>query len=119
MTRHVFLVLLRDDQTAIAAYRDHHRRVWPEVAESLRAAGIQSMDIRLLGRTAVMIVDVADGVDVGRAFATHQASGPRVTEWEELMKSLQEPSPDAAPGEWWARMEPIFRLTATKPVVAG
>ena len=26
------------------------------------------------------------------------------------MRSLQEPPPGAAPGEWWARMEPVFSL---------
>jgi L-rhamnose mutarotase len=119
MTRHVFLVHLRDDPAAIAAYREHHRRVWPDVIRSLRGAGVHEMEIRLLGRTAVMIVEVADGVDVRRAFSAHRASGPRVAEWEELMKSLQEPSPDAAPGEWWAQMEPVFRLTANEPAVAG
>jgi L-rhamnose mutarotase len=113
------LIHLRDDPVAIAAYRDHHRRVWPEVIESLRRAGIRSMDIHLLGRTPVMSVEVADGVDVRRAFAAHRASGQPVADWEQLMNSLQEPSPDAASGEWWARMEPIFRLTTTEPAVAG
>jgi L-rhamnose mutarotase len=117
VTRHVFLVHLRDDPAAIAAYREHHRRVWPEVVDSLRLAGVQRMDIHLLGRTAVMIVELADGVDVHRVFTAHQASSPRVVEWEQLMKSLQEPSSDAAPGEWWARMEPVFRLTAKEPAV--
>jgi L-rhamnose mutarotase len=119
MARHVLLVHLRDDPAAIAAYREHHQRVWPEVVESLRRAGIDRMDIHLLGRTAVMIVDVADGTDIRRAFAAHQASSARVAEWEQLMKSLQERSPDAKPGEWWALMEPVFRLPAKAPVVAG
>ena len=117
MTRRVFLVHLRDDPAAIAAYRDHHQRVWPEVVDSLRRAGVHAMDIHLLGRTAVMIVEVGD-VDVRRAFAAHRASSPRVVEWEQLMRSLQEPSPDAAPGEWWAQMEPVFRLAADQPAVA-
>ena len=119
MTRHVLLVHLRDDPAAIAAYRDHHQQVWPEVVESLRRAGVAQMDIRVLGRTVVMIVDLNDGLDIPRVFAAHQASSPRVAEWERLMKSLQEPSPDARDGEWWARMEPVFRLPATRPVVAG
>ena len=116
MTRHVFLVNLRDGPAAIATYRQHHRRVWPEVIDSLRRAGVHAMDIHLLGRTAVMIVEVDDGVDVRRAFVAHRASSPRVAEWEQLMQSLQEPSPDAAAGEWWALMEPVFRLPAKQPV---
>lgn len=119
MTQHALLVHLRDDPAAIAAYREHHQQVWPEVVASLRRAGIERMDIHLLGRTAVMIVEIADGVDIGGAFAAHQAASPRVAEWERLMKSLQEPSPDAQPGEWWAQMTPVFRLPAKSPAVAG
>ena len=118
MTRHVFLVHLRDDPAAIAAYREHHQRVWPDVIGSLRRVGVHAMDICLLGRTLVMIVDVDEGVDVRTAFVTHRASSPRVAEWEQLMQSLQEPSPDAAPGEWWTEMEPVFRLPAKQPAVA-
>jgi len=119
MTRHVFLVHLRDDPAGIAAYRAHHQRVWPEVIRSLRRAGVREMDIHLLGRTAVMMVGVADGVDIRRVFLAHRASSARVAEWEQLMQSLQEPSPDAAPGEWWAQMEPVFSLPAKETAVAG
>lgn len=119
MNRHVLTVNLRNDPAAIAAYREHHRRVWPEVIASLRRAGVKRMDIHLLGRTAVMVVDLADGLDIRRVFASHHASSPRVAEWEQLMKSLQEPPADARPGEWWAAMEPVFRLTEEEPAVAG
>ena len=110
MTRYVLTVDLRDDAAAIAEYRDRHGRVWPEVLESLRVAGVQRMDIHLLGRRVVMVVEVSDGVDVGRVFATHRNSTGRVQEWERLMQSLQEPASDARPGEWWAVMEPVFHF---------
>jgi L-rhamnose mutarotase len=119
MTRHVLMVDLRDDPAGIAAYREHHQHVWPEVVDSLRRAGVKRMDIHLLGRTAVMVVDIADGLDIRRVFQAHQASSARVAEWEQLMTSLQERSPHAAPGEWWATMEPVFRLSDKEPAVAG
>jgi L-rhamnose mutarotase len=118
MTRHVLMVNLRDDPAAIDAYRAHHQRVWPEVVESLRRSGVERMDIHLLGRTAVMVVDLADGLALKQVFAAHQASSPRIVEWERLMKSLQEPSPEAGPGEWWAEMQPVFRMTVKEPAVA-
>jgi L-rhamnose mutarotase len=111
MSRHVLTINLRDDPAAIAAYREHHQRVWPEVVESLRAAGVQRMDIHLLGRRLVMIVEIADGLDIHRVFAKHHATNGRVQDWERLMKSLQEPSADAPPGEGWAVMEPVFHLS--------
>ena len=107
LNRHVLTVNLRDDPAAIATYREHHQRVWPEVVASLRRAGVRRMDIHLLGRRLVMIVELNDGLDIRRVFSNHRASSPRVAEWEQLMKSLQEPS---APGEWWAEMEPVFQL---------
>ena len=109
MTRHVLTVDLRDDPAAIEAYKAHHRRVWPEVVRSLRRAGILEMEIYLLGRRLVMVVDT-DGKDVRRCFAEHAASGPRVAEWEALMKGLQQPPLDDRTGEWWTPMEPVFRL---------
>jgi L-rhamnose mutarotase len=110
MTRHVLTLDLLDDPAMIAAYREHHRRVWPEVIASLRRVGVEQMDIHLLGRRLVMIVEMRDGADYRRAFASHAASNGRVAEWERLMRSLQEPAPDTPPGEWWARMEPVFSL---------
>ena len=110
MTRQVLTVDLRDDPEAIATYVEHHRRVWPEVIASLRQVGVEQMDIRLLGRRLVMIVELRDGADFVSAFGSRVASNGRVAEWERLMRSLQEPVADAAPGEWWARMEQVFSL---------
>ena len=109
MSQYVLTVDLKDDPAAIAAYREHHRRVWPEVIESLRRSGIIRMDIYLLERRGVMILET-DGRDPLRCFAEHRASSPRVAEWEALMKSLQQPPPGGEPGEWWAMMEPVFSL---------
>jgi len=111
MTRYVLTVNLRDDSAAIADYREHHRRVWPEVVESLRHAGVNRMDIHILGRRLVMVLDLNDGLDFRQVFARHLASNPRVREWEQMMRALQEPAADAPPGEWWAVMEPVFRLS--------
>ena len=111
MRRHVLTLDLRDDPAAIAAYREHHQRVWPEVVESLRQAGVHSMEILMLGRRLVMILELNDGLDFRRVFAAHLASNPRVREWEQLTRSLQQPSSDAPPGEWWAVMDPVFRLS--------
>jgi L-rhamnose mutarotase len=103
------MVDLKDDPAVIDRYKEHHRRVWPEVLGSLKRAGIAGMEIFILGRRLVMVVDT-NGHDVQACFAAHVASNPRIAEWEALMKSMQEPPPGGAPGEWWAVMEPVFRL---------
>ena len=110
MTRHLLAVDLKDDAAVIESYKAHHRSVWPEVLSSLRRAGLADLEIYLLGRRLVMLIDLQDGLDVRRVFATHAASHPRVAEWEALMKSMQQPPPGSAPGEWWAAMQPVFHL---------
>jgi L-rhamnose mutarotase len=111
ITRSVLAVDLKDDPSIIERYKMHHRQVWPEVLASLRRAGIVNMDIYILGRRLVMIVDTA-GQDYQRCFAAHASSHPRVVEWEALMRSLQQPPPGATSGEWWTLMEPVFSLSS-------
>ena len=111
MSRHVLTVDLRDDPAAIAAYLEHHQRVWPELQESLRRAGVRHMEILIHGRRLVMILELHNGRSVRDVFADHAASNPRVQEWERLMQSLQEPAAGAPPGEWWAVMDPVFHLS--------
>jgi L-rhamnose mutarotase len=107
---HVLTVNLKNEPGVIETYRRYHRDVWPEVQNSLRQHGVMRMDIHLLGRQLVMVVEMLDGLDYRIAFESHAASSQRVAEWERLMKSLQEPSQEARTGEWWAVMEPVFRL---------
>jgi L-rhamnose mutarotase len=111
ITRSVLAVDLKDDPGLVERYKAHHREVWPEVRASLRRAGIVNMDIYLLGRRLVMVVDT-DGPDYRRCFAKHATSHPRVIEWESLMRSLQQPPPGAPAGEWWTQMRPVFSLAA-------
>jgi L-rhamnose mutarotase len=108
--RLVLTVNLKDEPGSVEAYSRLHREVWPDVQASLRQAGVDQMDIYLLGHRLVMVVEMRDGADYRIAFKTHAASTPRVAEWERLMKSLQEPSEEARAGEWWAVMEPVFHL---------
>lgn len=119
--RHVFTVNLKDDPGIVETYSRYHREVWPEVQDSLRQVGVERMDIYLLGHRLVMIVEMRDGLDYRAAFKSHASSSQRVAEWERLMKSLQEPPPEAQAGEWWAAMEPVFHLdqgTAEEPAIA-
>src|SRR3954452_22720560 len=109
ITRTVLAVDLKGSASSIEAYKAHHRRVWPEVLASLRRAGISAMDIFLLDRRLVMILETTEP-DFRRCFAAHVASSPRVAEWEALMRSLQTPPPGAPGGEWWTQMEPVFSL---------
>jgi L-rhamnose mutarotase len=113
LKRHVLTLDLKDDPRVVAAYRRYHAAVWPEVVRSLEKAGIAHLEIHLLGRRLVMIVEMEDGLDLRRVFEQHAASDPKVAEWERLMKTFQQRAPGAREDEWWALMEPVYRLSGT------
>lgn len=60
MSAQILMVDLKDDPAIVAAYLEHHRSVWPEGLRSLQAAGVRTMDIYILDRRLVMIVDSGD-----------------------------------------------------------
>jgi L-rhamnose mutarotase len=110
MTLRVLTLDLQDDRAKIAAYRRHHAAAWPVVLRSLRKVGVRSMNIYALGRRLVMLMETRKGFDAARDFERHIASDPRCAEWEELMKTLQQPPPGAPRGRLWTEMEEIFSL---------
>ena len=111
MDRYVLTTDLRDDPAVVAAYRKYHAEAWPEVVASLRNAGVREMDIYLLGRRLVMILELVEGANLADVIARHAASSEKVAEWERMMKGFQQAPPDAGPSDWWARMEPVFHLS--------
>ena len=113
--RYVLTIDLRDDPAAIAEYRQYHAEIWPEVIRSFQNIGVQDLDLHLLGRRLVMIIELSAGLDLRGTFARHASSHPRVQEWERLMATFQQPVPDARPGEWWALMERVCRFPDPDP----
>ena len=112
MNRRYCLALdLKDDPASIAEYRRLHQQVWPEITRSIRDAGIENMEIYLLGTRLFMIMEVNEKFSFERKAESDKASA-KVQEWEELMWKFQQPLPQAQPGEKWVRMERIFKLDA-------
>ena len=110
MKRHVLTLDLREGEGVAEAYAAHHDAIRPEVVRSLRAVGVESLDIYRLERRLVMVLDTRDGFDLAADFARHAASDPRCAEWEALMRTFQQAPPGAAPGTSWTLMPPVFRL---------
>jgi L-rhamnose mutarotase len=111
MPRHYFALDLRDDAEAIAEYERWHRAefIWPEVVASIRAAGIEAMEIFRSGNRLLMVMDT--GVDYDAAAkAAADAANERVQAWETLMATFQQPLPWAAPGQKWVPLTRIFSL---------
>ncbi len=112
MQHYGLTILLKDEPGVIDRYVAEHAAIWPEVQQGLRAIGIKQMRIWLVGRRLFMHMETIDGFDMARDFARYEAATPRAPEWQRLMESLQEPAPEAQPGEWWAEMRQVFDLTA-------
>lgn len=111
MKFHAFTCNLKDDPATIARYREYHHAIWPEVAASLLATGIRRATIHLLGRRLFMLIETNDDYDPVGAVRKHWNASPRIREWEDLMRSMQERVPEAPPGDAiWVEMECIFEL---------
>lgn len=110
MTKRYCLTLdLRNDSSLIAEYKRYHEKIWPEITQSIRSAGIENMEIYLLGARMFMIMEVGEDFSF-EARAQADRENPKVREWEELMWKFQQPLPDSKPGEKWLLMERIFQL---------
>src|SRR5262249_25247242 len=100
---------LIDDPDLVREYREHHRRVWPQVTAALRDIGIRRMKIYLLGTRLFMYFEAPDGFDPARDYQQY-ASDPRCAEWDRLMRRYQTQAPGARADEWWATMEEVCDL---------
>lgn len=110
MTRRYCLTLdLKDDPALIAEYKRYHERIWPEITESIKSAGIENLEIYLLGTRMFMILEAGPEFSF-EAKARADRANPKVQEWEELMWKFQKTLPQAKPGEKWLLMERIFEL---------
>lgn len=107
-----FALDLKDDPALIAEYERWHAPggVWPEILESIKAAGITGLDIYRTGNRLFMVMEVNDDFSFDKK-ATMDASNTRVQDLETLMWQFQQPLPWAKPGEKWVLMEKIFELT--------
>jgi L-rhamnose mutarotase len=110
MNRRYCLTLdLKDDPKLIAEYKGYHKKIWPEIATSIKDFGIEDMEIYLLGTRMFMVMEVNEGFSF-EAKAKADRENPKVREWEELMWKFQKPLANAKPGEKWLLMERIFKL---------
>ncbi|WEK33705.1 MAG: L-rhamnose mutarotase [Candidatus Pseudobacter hemicellulosilyticus] len=107
--RYCLALDLKNDPAVIAAYEAHHRTVWPEILASIRAAGIEQMEIYRTGNRLFMIMGVNDQFSFNKQQQA-DAANPKVQEWEALMWSYQQALPAAAPGVKWVLMDRIFEL---------
>ena len=112
MTRRVLILDLKDDPELIAEYEAHHRpgAVPEAITRSIRASGIEEMEIHRCGNRLVMVMETADRFDPG-AKAAADTADPAVIAWEELMDRYQRRIPWAPRDTKWVEAERIFALS--------
>jgi L-rhamnose mutarotase len=110
MTKRFCLTLdLKNDPKLIAEYKRHHEKIWPEITQSIKDAGIVDLEIYLLGTRMFMVMEVNEYFSF-EAKGKADRENPKVREWEDLMWKFQQPLPGTKPGEKWQLMEKIFKL---------
>jgi len=113
MKRFAQTVMLKDDPEVIRRYEELHLHPWPEVVEGTLACGVHRVFIYRFGRLLFMYMEVPDDFDPVRDLAGYMST-PRAREWDELMRTFQEPVEGAKPGETWVRMTEIYAVESTK-----
>lgn len=111
MQRYYYALDLKDDAQAIAEYERWHQPgvIWSEIVASIRASGIEEMEIFRTGNRLVMAVQMADDHDPSRARET-DATDAKTRDWEQLMDRYQQRLPWAEAGQKWVPMGRIFSL---------
>jgi L-rhamnose mutarotase len=112
MKRYCLALDLKEDSKLIAEYESYHKKVWPEVINSIKRSGIEVLDIYRTGNRMFMIIEANEDFSFEKKSAI-DATNPRVEEWEKLMWRFQQALPWAKTGEKWLLMEKIFELPTT------
>lgn len=104
MKRFAMTNTLKDEPEAIRMYEEYHLDVWPEVLEDNRRAGIRRLYIYRSGTRLFMFFE-SDGVDPTNLDGL--AGSARSREFQEIMKSLFEPSSEGSGSAGWTLMNEV------------
>lgn len=107
--RYCLALDLKEDPQLIAAYDEYHRSVWPEIIDSIKASGIQQLEIYRVSNRLFMIIEASADFSFENKTAM-DAKNEIVQQWEQTMWEYQQSLPIAKPGEKWVLMEKIFSL---------
>ena len=104
-----FALDLKDDPKLIQEYIGYHKKVWPEIIESIQHSGILEMEIYQVANRLFMIMEVQPNFSL-KAKGESDKNNPIVQEWETLMNKYQKILPGTPNGVKWVLMNHIFKL---------
>ncbi len=117
MKQYCLTLDLKNNLELIAGYEEHHKKVWPEIIDSIKEAGIQNMQIYRFETRLFMIMQTDDNFSFEKKQKTDELNA-KVQQWEQLMWKYQQPLQGSKPGEKWKLMNKIFELNPLKNVSA-
>jgi L-rhamnose mutarotase len=109
MKRFAMAVLLKDDPEVIRRYEEYHANPWPEVVAGTLRCGIRRVYIYRYNRHLFMFMETTDDFDMERDLPKYMED-PRAREWDQLMRTFQEPIPGAPAGSTWVQLQEIYAL---------
>ncbi len=109
LKRYCLALDLKPDAALIAEYEAYHRKVWPEILQSIKEAGIENLEIYRIQNRLFMILEANENFSFERKTQMDD-SNLKVQEWETLMWKYQQALPMTQPGEKWILMNKIFQL---------
>jgi L-rhamnose mutarotase len=107
--RYCLALDLKNNKDLISEYINYHKKVWPEIIQSIKNSGINSMEIYNISDRLFMIAEVSDDFSF-EAKEKSDKNNPKVQEWENLMWKYQKALPIAKKGEKWVLMNSIFKI---------
>ena len=107
--KYCFALDLKNDPEKIQAYIDQHKRVWPEIKESIKNAGINQLEIFHTHNRLFMIVEGNKDFSLQKK-SKMDSENPFVQKWEEIMWEYQKSLPNTKKGTKWVLMEKIYDL---------
>ena len=102
---------LKNDPEMIKEYEEWHKKekIWKEVPDGIRKAGILDSEIYRFDTTLIMILTVPDDFDFKKQME-YLAGLPRQAEWEDFMTRYQASKPGESSAEKWTKLERVFKL---------
>ena len=89
-------------------YKRIHVKIWPEIEQAIREAGIRNYSIYLKDGVMFAYFEYTGPDNEFDARMTALANAPRMREWWDITEAMQIPLETRAKGEWWANMEEVF-----------
>ena len=86
--KYCFALDLIDEKDKIDSYIEYHKKVWPEIYNSIRDSGVKKLEIFQIQNRLFMILEASEKFSLDKK-ADMDAKNPIVQKWEKLMWKYQ------------------------------